>query len=259
MDQEPRKDPSISEIEAVKSWLLPDVSEADIIVPSLQKELKEQKKNSAQDDELDPTLHENESIETIDDNDIQPLTAEQVEEITQQAHKEGYEEGFNKGVNEGKEAGYDEGIKTAQKEIQEQVLKLQQIMDVLLIPLESEQKKLEQLILNMVCSLCRSVVQKELTIDSSNILESINSALKLLDEKNGRLNVFLHSKDKNVIEEHLKATEFDYRIQIDDTLIPGGCRLENTVSSIDATIETTMTQLFDEFLQAKHPPADQSE
>ena len=146
--------------DAYQSWLLPDVS-AEKVISSAEKIRRDKKKSEL---ELNKA---NESIEVIEDVEIQPHTAEQLKEIAEAAEKEGYDSGYQKGLIEAKAKGYQEGLDEAKIKIANDTEHLHNIIEALLIPLDIEHKKLEKFILKTVTQMTRVVIQRELLTDSS--------------------------------------------------------------------------------------------
>lgn len=256
---------SEEELEACKSWLLPDVSSKNSI-SSVEKEAlakKQQEKKSQKPAAKKPVQPaEGESVELIEDL-VSALTAEQLQEITEAAEKEGYdagyEKGFAQGLEEGKETGYpqgfDEGISAGKKQIVTQCEQLQHIMDALLIPLESEQNQLQDILLNMVAELAKAVVLRELQLDSSHITQLVDEALKTIPIGADKFSLYLNSQDIALVEEHLEHfqhhQEKSLKLLVDDSLLPGGCRLETKQTVVDYTVEQRLHKVIDGFLHKR--------
>jgi flagellar assembly protein FliH len=92
----------------------------------------------------------------------------------------------------------------------------------------------------------------------------MREALKLLPLGVGNVRLYINPQDFELVKALRERHEESWRIVEDETLLPGGCRVETEHSRIDATIETRISQvmakLFDQLHeQALHPaPADLS-
>lgn len=272
---------SEQELDACKHWLLPDVSSKKII-PSAEKEALNNKKSTffsstkktkeAIENTTKPstTLSPNESIEIIEEL-VEPITAEQLQALSNAAEKEGFDSGFQKGleqgIKEGKETGiqqgYDEGMAQSKKQVATQCEQLQHIMDALLIPLETEQNQLQTILLNMVAELTKAVVLRELKLDSSHITQLVDDALNTVPIGAEKFSLFLNSQDIDVVEEHVeyfqKTSDKRLVLHIDDKLLPGGCRLETQQTVVDYTVEQRLQKVVDDFLHkrfASHNTSD---
>ncbi|MEO0442924.1 MAG: flagellar assembly protein FliH [Pseudomonadota bacterium] len=260
---------SDEELDKCQSWSLPDVSSSKLL-PSAEKEKADRNKNksislstkvSVKNKNSDSISEDDEVIEDVaaDSVSMQPLTAEQLKEITEAAEKEGYDAGYKKGFTEGETAGNiagkQHGLQGGQQIIAEQSERLQHLMDALLIPLESEQNLIEKIILDMVCQLAKAVIEKELVLDSSQITQLVRNAVQSLPSNTEKFTLYLNPQDSELIKEHMKTVDKKVLYQIDDELLPGGCRLEAKHSSIDATVEKRMQNIIDGFLNKRFTDA----
>lgn len=268
---------SEEELDKCQSWSLPDVS-SEKTVPSAEKEAREQKKSAADtgatpNNQLGSGAAENpnpiaegEIVETIDVDGVSdsPLTLDQLQAITEEAEKEGFENGYEKGVSEGREAGqeagYAEGIGKAKQTVSEQCERLQHVIDALMIPLHSEKKQLQAVMLDMVCQLAKAVVRRELQTDSSMVTELIDNAIAAIPPNTDKFTLYLNAQDIALIEEHIaqqpQHADKSIVLQADNDLLPGGCRLETHQSIVDYSVEQRMASIIDGFLQKKYASVD---
>lgn len=253
---------SAEELHGCKNWLLPDVS-SDKILPSAEKEaLDEKEKNKTKAEKKASQPAAGESIEVIEESPS-PVTAEKLQAITEAAEKEGYDSGYQKGLEQGQKegsekgqkAGFESGLEQSKATVAAQCEQLQHIIDALMIPLESEQKQLQEMILNMVASLTKAVVQRELEQDSSHITQLVDDALNIIPVGADKFSLFLNSQDINIVEKHLAY--FDHSedkhltLHIDDSLLPGGCRLETQQTVVDYTVEQRLQKVIEGFLHKR--------
>jgi flagellar assembly protein FliH len=251
------------EIDNCKSWLLPDVSSARLI-PTAEKEARLQKHRFIKSKQpkaevtapVDKTAGE--SIDIVEEK-VEPITAEQLQAITDAAEKEGYDAGYQQGLAQGLEqgqaegntAGHAEGLRQGKQSIVEQCERLTHIVDALFIPLETEHKQLEHLLVDMVTTLARAVVQRELQADSTHITTLVDAALNVLPATADKFALYLNSQDVTLVEQHLHSIDKQFTYHIDDNLLPGGCRLETRHSVVDYSVETRLQQVIDDFLHKR--------
>ena len=260
---------SEEELDKCQSWSLPDVS-SEKLIPSAEKEANDREKQRQKNTRLDQNKQtkddspKDEIIESAD-TDLKPLTAEQLQSITETAEKEGYEAGYEKGLEEAKKEGYEVGKKeaiTATKDsINQQCANLQHIIDALMIPVQSEQKQLQTILLDMVCQLAKAVVKKELTIDSSQITQLVDAALGTIPPGTDKFSLYLNGQDLALIETYLKENpkivDKELTYHIDDELLPGGCRLETRQTVIDCSVEKRLNEIIDGFLHKQFSHNDE--
>lgn len=180
---------------------------------------------------------------------IKPLTADDIENIRQQAYDAGFEEGKTEGHEQGRlaglelgrQAGHQEGLEqgllAGQAQIDEQMAKLEQLMAGLVDPLYEQQKLVEQGVLNVALALARSVIHRELKLDSSSIKTAVMHIFKKLPKLEHGLTLSINPSDKKYIQAVLEANNKEIDVLTDDSITEGGCIVETSSQFIDYTIE----------------------
>lgn len=262
---------SDKELTQCKGWMLPDVSNGDEIPASVAKK-NNQKNTQINETDTSPN-NKKDSIETIEDVDLETIpesapaiSAEELQAITDAAEKEGYQAGYEKGLKQGETEGLAKGLEDAKQTVIDQSERLQHIIDVLLAPLESEKDKIESVLVDLVCKLTQTVIERELAIDSRTIEVLIDSVLTQLPQSISNFTLYLNPNDIELVETHLQQKELSvihemkkqYSIVSDENLLPGGCRLESKKTNIDASIETKIKKVLQDFLQKKHVTPDEN-
>lgn len=196
------------------------------------------------------------AVEEVELDEVKPLTLEEVEAIRQDA----YNEGFSAGEKDGFHAGQLRAQQEAEAALQPRLQALEQLMQHLFEPIAGQDQAIEHMLLDLVRMVSREVIQRELQTDSSQISQVLRSALRLLPMEDGQVRIHVNPQDfaelKNLRERH----EENWRILEDDSLLPGGCRIETLNSQIDASVETRIQTLMQQLLeQQRHlqsePPA----
>ncbi|WP_300726005.1 flagellar assembly protein FliH [Pseudomonas sp.] len=188
--------------------------------------------------------------------DVQPLTLEELESIRQEA----WNEGFAVGEKEGFHSTQLKVRQEADVALTAKVASLERLMASLLAPLAEQDHQLEKAMVGLVEHMTRLVIQRELNTDSTHIAQVLRDGLKLLPMGAENIRLFINPQDFDQIKALRERHDERWRIVEDDSLQPGGCRIETEHSRVDASIETrikrAMSQLFDQLHeQAVHPLA----
>lgn len=208
----------------------------------------------------EPEPEETGTVEDVAVEDVKPLTLEELEAIRQEA----YNEGFATGEKDGFRAGQLKARQDADAALTPRVASLERLMGQLLEPIAEQDKDLEHSMITLVSHLAREVIQRDLMIDSSQIRQVLREALKLLPMGAENIRIFINPQDFETVKALRERHEERWKILEDDSLLPGGCRVETEHSRIDASVETRLTQaiklLFEQQREnaTNPPPADLS-
>jgi flagellar assembly protein FliH len=187
---------------------------------------------------------------------VKPLTLDELEAIRQDA----YNEGFSAGEKDGFHAGQLKSRQEAEVALQARLQQMETLMQALMDPIAEQDAQLEQSIVTLVSHLCQQVIRRELGIDSSQIRMVLREALKLLPMGANNVRIHINSQDFEQVRALKERHQEDWRILEDESLLPGGCRVETEHSRIDASVETRMAQAIKQLLdqqreQVTTPPA----
>ncbi|MBN7769617.1 flagellar assembly protein FliH [Marinobacter daepoensis] len=193
----------------------------------------------------------------VEEEEVKPLTAADLEEIRLAAHEDGFQEGRQAGYTEGAElgraAGYEEGYSAGEaegrrhgeqqageqtrQEVASRMERLEHLMGELLLPIERHEEELESVLVNLTTVLARAVVFRELSVDSSQIRQVVRRALSSLPSTADNLRVCIHPDDIEPVREVVERLDIQAVIIEDDALMPGGCKVESRHSLVDYTVE----------------------
>lgn len=195
-------------------------------------------------------------MEEVPLDEVQPLTLEELESIRQEA----YNEGFAIGEKEGFHSTTLKVRQEAEAVLAPKVAGLEQLMANLFEPIAEQDTQIEKSLVDLVQHITKQVIQRELAIDSTQIEHVMREALKLLPLGVGNVRLHINPQDFEQVKALRERHEETWRIVEDESLLPGGCRVETEHSRIDATVETrvaqVMAKLFDQLHdQALHPAA----
>ncbi|WP_405122092.1 flagellar assembly protein FliH [Pseudomonas sp. M20] len=193
-------------------------------------------------------------MEEVPLEEVQPLTLEELESIRQEA----YNEGFGIGEKEGFHSATLKVRQEAEVALAAKLASLEQLMANLFEPIAEQDTQIEKSLVDLVQHITKQVIKRELAIDSSQIEHVMRDALKLLPLGVDNVRLYVNPQDFEQAKALRERHEENWRIVEDESLLPGGCRVETEHSRIDASIETRVTQvmakLFDQLHeQALHP------
>ena len=242
-----------------RAWRVPLINDNGTVMPSAEKEARERK---AQD-----MKRQGESIEDVDMPGATPkkgMTAQEMQDIIEAAEKDGFaqghQEGFDKGMAEGYEAGQQKGLMEMRQQLVTEQQRFQKLAQALLNPVAEQDNDLEKLLLDVICTLTESVVQRELIIDSSHIVTLVKTAVNTLPVGSKNLRVCLNPDDLAAVETYAEEQQLNWQFVGDQQLPPGGCRIETSESRVDFSVEkrlqTVLTQFVNKQLTDNNGDAD---
>lgn len=180
---------------------------------------------------------------------VKPLTADDLEKIRQEAYQAGFEEGksagFQKGQQEGlalgkkqgHEEGFNQGLQDAQVKVDQTVAQLRQCLQNLSNPIEEQGHLVEQAVLNLSLAVSRAVIHRELKLDSSQVLSTIQHAIQNLPDSSKGIKVRLNPQDVDYAKQAKESFENSLEVMADASINAGGCLVETSSQLIDYTIE----------------------
>ncbi|MCU0072242.1 flagellar assembly protein FliH [Pseudomonas koreensis] len=195
-------------------------------------------------------------MEEVPLEEVQPLTLEELESIRQEA----YNEGFAIGEKEGFHSTTLKVRQEAEVALAAKIASLEQLMAHLFEPIAEQDTQIEKSLVDLVQHIARQVIKRELAIDSTQIEHVMRDALKLLPLGVENVRLYVNPQDFAQVKALRERHEESWRIVEDESLLPGGCRVETEHSRIDASIETRVGQVMDKLFdqlheQALHPAA----
>ena len=164
-------------------------------------------------------------------------TAEEIENLHQEAWKEGYQ----LGMDEGRKAGLAEGQADSQQYLRQ--------LQTLVATLEGGQLRQDQEVAREVLELslvmARQILRTALHIKPELILEAIGEALKTLPTLNGHHKIITHPDSAKIVRDWLAQEHghLSWKVMEDSHMEPGDFRFESTYSELDGTIQTRWEEL----------------
>ncbi len=172
------------------------------------------------------------------------VTADQLANIQEQAHKEAFEQGFTQGYKDGVEKATKEAAKKDQ-ELQRRIQHMDQLLRTLSTPFEQLDGQVETELASLAISLARQIIRRELKVNPGEIVAVVREAVAALPVVTRHPQVFLHPDDAAFIRQTFSLSgEHEHWKLIDDpALTRGDCRVVTENSRIDATVESRLTAI----------------
>jgi len=192
---------------------------------------------------------ERSAVEEVEVEEVQPLTAEQLEEIQQQARSEGFEQGRH------------EGLQAARSEVDATLHRMEQIIHAMAEPLEAVDEQVEGELLQLAIGIARQIIRRELQADPEQVVGVVREALAALPSSARKVSIQLHPEDAAIVREQLLPSdeaEQLWKLSDDPTLSRGGCIVSSESSRIDASVEKRLNSVLAELMGGTRSADDES-
>ena len=180
---------------------------------------------------------------------VKPLTANDLEQIRQEAYQDGFNqgqrEGQKQGVEEGRkvglEKGKEEGLRIGQEQakiaLQADKQALESLCSSLLKPIEEQREAVEQVLLNTTLALVRSVIHAEIGMNSEVIKQALIRCIDSLPKHANDVCIQLNPQDLLHAKELIQALAPQATVRPDAAIARGGCVVETSDQVLDFTVE----------------------
>jgi flagellar assembly protein FliH len=231
------------------SWILPPISDSGKVLSSAEKEAKDRREKLLK-----------QSRETVEDVELKVhpkagISAKEMQDMFDSVEKDGFsqgrEAGFQQGKAEGYEAGRQQGLMEMQAQLAIEKQKYLQQMTALMDPINAQDSDLENMLLDVICTLTQSVIERELMLDSRQILLLVKKAVEVLPVGSKNIRVYLHANDVDTLASYAKEHQLDWVFNVDPALLPGGCRVETQESRVDYSVSVRLETVLKQFLTGK--------
>ncbi|MBZ5488553.1 flagellar assembly protein FliH [Halomonas aquamarina] len=166
------------------------------------------------------------------------------EQLRQEAEEKGYQAGLEKGHAEGVMKGLEEGRAQARQELENQVRQTITPLEALARQFADALDRLDDTIAHDLVELAlatgRQLAGEALQEKPEQVLTIVRELLHTEPPLVGPQRLWLNIEDHAVVEEHLGAelNAAGWKLQPDDQLARGGCRVTSAQGELDATFET---------------------
>ena len=224
-----------NKVVGLKAWHLPEVKEGQVIAVE-----KNRRRDAS--GQLIPG----------NQNDVvyQQVTAGQLEEINQQIYNDVYEKAKQQGFQDGQLAGHQAGLEQGQQLIQQTVANLNGIINSLNDLLQAQDDQTEQALVNLAVTIAGSILERELTIDSSQILNIVKQCVDCLPLDTATVKISLSQADFDLLSQHSEVLP-NWKLQVDNSLTAGGCRASSDYSLIEHTLEEQFQQTVNSLVEKR--------
>ncbi len=169
--------------------------------------------------------------------EVQLPTAEQIEQIHQQAAQEG----FKLGKDEGYKAGYEAGRKAA-KALAARVSELVDQLDQARL---RQDDAIAQELLNLALTVAKQLLRTALEVKEGLVIEAVREAMGALPSLSGHLRISAHPDDAEALREFMESEhgQFSFKVVPDPRLGRGGFRLQTNYSEVDGQLATRWQEI----------------
>ena len=182
--------------------------------------------------------------EEVDLAQVRLPTADEIEQIHQQAREEGYKNGYEEGlkagkksgIEQGREEGMERGYKAGEAKALEEAERLIAMAERLDTSLKSMEEQVADELLALAVELAREVVRNEITAHPETLLNVVREALSQLPHQH--VSIYLHPDDASLLRSYQgdQLSHAGHRIHEDFKLSRGDCVLEAGGTQLDASV-----------------------
>lgn len=189
-----------------------------------------------------------ESIEVVEDTQVQPFSAEELLEIRKSVELEAYQSGFEKGEKHGFESGEKKAKEEIEPQLLEAVAEIKTLTQNISDASQELDQEIEQLMVNCIVKLAESVIRRELTSSQDDIVNLVRESLLALPVSQESAEVALNSKDLELLNRY--ENTFDCSLVADDSVTQGSCRVKSLESLVEFNLEERIESAMSQFRQA---------
>lgn len=168
--------------------------------------------------------------ETVKDPGITFPTAQEIEQIHQNAQQEGY--------STGRQQGYDEGYSQGMSDAVEKVNRIQSLLTTFNQELQKLDHAIAEDILSLSLAIANQVLHQAIDAKPELLLVLIREAIGQLPPFNQHAHLTLNPMDAALVRDQMgdQLEHTGWKIIEDTRIERGGCHIETTTSQIDATL-----------------------
>ncbi|MDT8428966.1 MAG: flagellar assembly protein FliH [Pseudomonadales bacterium] len=249
----------------VKRWIAPTIEKGGHLVYAEPREETPRNNKPAQ------------KLGAADLQDLEVLRQHAQEEGYQAGHQEGFKLGHQAGFEEGRVAGHEagfaqgleagmskgqeEGQRQATERLEAKLAELNLLLTHVTHALNDQDYQLEQALLNLVQEISRAVIERELSLDSGQLMKTVRAALAVLPPIRDNVKVIVNPADLPLLQEAAALGGENWRAAASADIARGGCRIESAQSLVDFTTESRFKSVMSQILsrELSLPAGDEAE
>lgn len=180
------------------------------------------------------------------ENMYEQARAEGLEAGREEGHQAGFEAGRQAGLEAGRTAGHAEGYEAGRQaglvegrqRIAADAAHIAELVGTLDRALDGIDQEVAEELAALAIELARQLVGRTLAERPDSVVDSVREALGQLPH--AHINIHLHPDDAALVREALgdPLEQGHHRLIEDESITRGGCKLEAAGSEVDATVET---------------------
>lgn len=201
------------------------------------------------------------------EEDLAPLTAQDIESIRSAAYQEGltnghqegfekgYEEGLQRGEADGIEQGKAQGLEKGESEAAEaanvHIQGISAILDALQSPLNQVNEQVKQELVLLTVSLAKAVLRTEVSQSIDSLQQAISDAIAVLPICDTHYKIYLHPQDLENLRDALgeeSLSQKRWQLIASAELDQGGCKVLTENNAVDMSISRRCEQIFSQLL-----------
>lgn len=195
-------------------------------------------------------------------------TAGELEHIRKAAYEEGFAEGKRDGLKAGSEAGHKSGMAEGraeglalgkaegQQKIEQALASLSNMVTALADPIAAQEQQVVQAMANISIAVARSVIHRELHMDSAIVRDLIGRILGNLPELDSGITLMVSPGDLEYAEQAVSQSGLGVKIESSPRIHPGGCTVSSSRQLIDYTVEKRFQKTVQEMLLSASQHSD---
>ena len=192
-----------------------------------------------------PPIDKNVKIEDVSSSHKpMPLTADQLQQISEQARQEGFQlglkEGTEKGLLEGQKtgekAGHQKAYMEAKKEIEALQAQLKSCAERLFEPMQKQERLIENTLVEICMSVSKAMIQSEIHANPKLLLTLIHQCVHSLPNASKQIQIKLNADDAELIQ-RLVPDASGWMLEVDEAMASGGVLVISDCSEIDFSVE----------------------
>lgn len=142
-----------------------------------------------------------------------------------------YLDGFDRGMKSGHEAG----MKLANEKLAVEQVALTHLMNGFSASAKDKSKTLCHDVLALALDIAKAMLKEQLKVNQATVLPILQHATNSLIDAQDPISLSLHPDDAQIVRQYLQSELHDWSIQEDVQIERGGCVIETSGNTIDAT------------------------